>query len=153
MKLIPSRLESWADFSKRHPKGKVLVPNNKNFRSYGRNPYVNYDISAKPFLYNGAMPEGISPMARVVIVRQEGQKPVIVSMAIVREAKQYSIGNIKLKWRAGQSSALHSEQISKGRDVGSITAQSTKTGLDIVYDVTFAFVAHAFHPDIPIRQK
>jgi hypothetical protein len=43
-----------------------------------------------------------------------------------------------------------------GRDVGTVEVASdvpeTK-GAALPYDVTFAFVAHAFHPDVPIEGK
>ncbi len=146
---VPARLESWADFRTRHPGGKVLVPNNPDMRAYGRNPYVNYDISAQPFLYRGSMPEGISPMARVVVVR-DSEVPNVVALQKVRDAGSLEIGKFNLSWKTGQASALHSEDISKGRDVGTVTAVDRATGKPMPYDVTFAFVAHAFHPEVEI---
>jgi hypothetical protein len=41
LKMIPSRLESFARFRERAPQGLVLVPNNPRMRRYGSNPYVN----------------------------------------------------------------------------------------------------------------
>ncbi len=150
LKLVPSRLESWGSFKKRHPNGKVLVPDNKNFRDYGRNPYVNYDIAAQPFLYTGSMPKGIPPMARVVVVRRLNKQPLVITMAAVRKQSSLTIDGIHLSWQAGQTSALHAARISSGRDVGTILA--SRDGKDIAYDVTFAFVAHAFHPKAMIRK-
>ncbi|MFD0915734.1 DUF3179 domain-containing protein [Pseudahrensia aquimaris] len=149
LKLVPSRLESWSAFAKRHPKGKVLVPNNPGMRNYGRNPYIGYDSAAKPFLYNGAMPDGINPMARVVVVRRDDNEPLIVSMQKVRDAGGFESGAVKLSWTPGQASALDSPVIAEGRDVGAILASDT-AGKPLVYDVTFAFVAHAFHPKVTI---
>src|SRR6266516_3265849 len=69
LRLIPSRLESFAVFRQRFPQGKVLVPNDPGARDYGANPYVGYDATGqKPFLYHGTLPEGIEPMQRVVAV-------------------------------------------------------------------------------------
>jgi hypothetical protein len=48
-------------------KGSVLVPNDPGFREYGSNPYVGYDASERPFLFSGDLPDGIDPMARVVV--------------------------------------------------------------------------------------
>src|SRR5262249_29463504 len=42
LRLIPSRLDSFARFRQRHPDGRVLVPSNPNARKYGANPYVGY---------------------------------------------------------------------------------------------------------------
>ncbi len=153
--MLPSRLESYGEFRRRHPDGKVLIPNNPEMRAYGRNPYVGYDSAARPFLYRGSMPEGIEPMARVVVVRDAG-KPLAVAMQLVRENKTFKLGETKLAWRAGQASALDASEIAKGRDVGTITAQragANGTMIDVPYDVTFAFVFHAFHPDGEIITK
>jgi hypothetical protein len=48
LKILPSRLESWALFKDRAPDGKVLVPNSRHERSYGLNPYVGYDSRDAP---------------------------------------------------------------------------------------------------------
>ena len=60
---------------------------------------------------------------------------------------------IELAWQAGQASALEHREVAKGRDVGTVIA-SVKTAdgrqKDVPYDVTFAFVVHAFHPEIAI---
>lgn len=155
LKLIPARLESWASFSKRHPEGKVLVPNNPRFRNYGRNPYLGYDDAARPFLYNGSMPEGISPMARVVLVRRKGEEPLVLAMQKVRNAGEVKMDGFIFSWEAGRASALNSAYISKGKDVGAITVEKLdgeKRTL-VPYDVTFAFVAHAFHPKAKIIKQ
>ena len=68
LEILPSRLESWSKFKTRNPGGRVQVPNDPGMRPYGANPYVGYDGSSFPFLYNGSYPEGIKPMARVVAV-------------------------------------------------------------------------------------
>ncbi len=147
LKSVPSRLESFANFKARYPDGKVLVPNNPNFRDYGRNPYFNYDSSARPFLYQGPMPEGIEPMVRVIAFKVDGTQKA-VAMPLLAEKKELDVDGVKLTWSAGQNSALDDTAIAKGRDVGNVVVQ--KEGKDIVYDVTFAFVINAFHPGIDI---
>ena len=152
LQLIPARLESWKDFTDRFPNGKVLVPNNPNMRDYGRNPYQYYDISKSPFLYSGSMPKDIPAMARVIIIKRDGKQPLILSQQKVRNAGAVTLDGIKISWKSGQASALHESIISSGRDVGSIVVQDFQTGKDLPYDVTFAFVAHAFHPKIAIKK-
>ena len=49
LKMLPSRLESFASFKKRASDGKVLVPKYSFTRPYGSNPYVGYDSAARPF--------------------------------------------------------------------------------------------------------
>ncbi len=153
--MLPARLESWADFRSRHPDGKVLVPNDPGLRDYGRNPYFGYDRSAKPFLYNGAMPEGISPMARVVVYR-DGGKAFAVALTHLARQGRLDQGPVKLNWKAGQASALDTEELAKGRDVGSVTVMrrdSDGTYRDMPHDVTFAFVVEAFHPGTAIVKE
>ena len=149
--LVPSRLESWGEFKARHPGGKVLVPNNPDFRNYGRNPYVGYDTARAPFLYRGDLPPDIQPMERVVVVRNDAGDPSVVTLAHVRENGPVELGGATLTWTAGQASALDSAQIVEGRDVGTIVVQ--RGGEDVPYDVTFAFVAHAFHPEVSIQTE
>jgi hypothetical protein len=148
----PARLESFAEFKARHATGRVLVPNDPTLRNYGRNPYAGYDTAARPFLYHGAMPDGIEPMARVVVVDAGGAKHA-VALDKVRTDGPLRIGEIELSWRAGQASALDAATIAGGRDVGTVLARRMSadgTATDVRYDVTFAFVFHAFHPDRPI---
>ena len=152
---VPARLESYADFRERHPDGKVLVPRDPAFRDYGRNPYAGYDSTTSPFLYIGDMPEGIEPMARVVVARPKNAKPVLVSLVSLREAGKLRIGTLAFSWKAGQASAVDAAEIAKGRDVGTVEVhdmgESTEP-IPVAYDVSFAFAAHAFYPDIPIQQ-
>ncbi|MGF1650579.1 MAG: DUF3179 domain-containing protein [Hyphomicrobiaceae bacterium] len=153
--MIPARLEAYADFKARHPDGRVLVPNDPLSRSYGQNPYVGYDTAARPFLYDGALPDGIEPMARVVVVRPgSGVAPIIVTLEHLRSRDQLDVGpGLKVWWRPGQASALDTSDIARGRDVGTVEAvrvAADGTSELVVTDVTFAFAAHAFHPDIEI---
>lgn len=151
LRTIPARLESFDNFKARHPDGQVLVPNNKDMRAYGRNPYVGYDSSTRPFLYSGDLPKDINPMARVVVVKADG-KANAVTLDLLRKKGEVKVGDISLKWQKGQNSALDASRIADSRDVGNVTAQrkSANGKEDVVYDVTFAFVFHAFHPERPI---
>jgi hypothetical protein len=144
LKMLPSRVESFERFVKKHPDGKVLKP---VFASRGRagvNPYAGYDSSPTPFLYRRKMPEGIEPMARVIAVGKQAW-----SMALLRKKKKIVAGPLVLSWVEGQNSALDSRNIARGREVGNVIVQKkTDKGLvDEVYDVTFAFVFNAFRPE------
>ena len=150
---IPSRMESFANFKKRFPEGKVMAGNHGSLASYGANPYTGYDSAARPFLYRGEMPKNIDPMERVVVVR-EGAKPIVVTMKAVRKKGQMKLSGYDIVWTKGQASALDTRRISEGREVGNITVTRMKDGKkeDVVHDITFAFVAHAFMPDTTITQ-
>ena len=156
LRMLPTRLESFSDFKSRHPGGKVLIPNDPAARNYGSNPYIGYDSSSKPFLYQGDLPEGIEPMERVVVARLEEQAPVIVSLSLLRQSRTLREGALEFSWKPGQSSAVDEPKIAEGRDVGTVEVYRISPSNErelVPYDVTFAFVAHAFHPDIKIRQQ
>ncbi len=152
--LLPARLEAYELFVARHPQGKVLVPNNPAMRRYGANPYAGYDTSAAPFLYQGDLPKNISPMARVVVVRSAG-RVLAYSLKLLAEKQRLSVVDLELAWTPGQASALDTRKIAEGRDVGNITVQrlTAEGKQDMPYDVTFAFVVKAFHPDVEIITK
>ncbi len=151
LKMVPARLESWERFAKRHPDGKVLVPNDAEMRQYGSNPYHRYDSSEWPFLYRGKAPEGIAPLARVVAVGDQAW-----SLDLLRERSRIEDGDLVLTWAPGQASALDTITISRGRDVGNVTVQRRGAGgslSDAVHDVTFAFTFVAFYPDGTLHLK
>jgi hypothetical protein len=150
LKMLPARVESFERFAKRHPKGKVLVPNNPNMRSYGANPYAGYDSLDRPWLYSGAMPKGIAPLARVVSVGTQAW-----SLDLLKARKRIESEDIVLTWEPGQNSALDTPAIAAGRDIGNVLVQrKTATGLvDTVYGVDFAFAFHAFRPNSVIHTK
>jgi len=149
LKMLPARLESWENFAARFPEGQVLVPTNPNMRSYGANPYVGYDSLRQPFLYDGSLPKDIAPMKRVVAIGDEAW-----AMDLLRRAGRLESGDLVLTWTPGQTSALDTRAISEGREIGNVIVQRRgPDGLvDVPYDVTFAFVFHAFRPEGTIRQ-
>ena len=144
LEVLPARLESWSRFKARHPAGLVQIPSNPGLRPYGANPYVGYDGASFPFLYRGSYPEGIAPMARVVAIGDEAW-----ALSLLREQGRVESGDLVLTWEAGQNSALDTRSISEGQDVGNVVVQRKGAqGLeDAPYDVTFAFVFHAFRPE------
>jgi hypothetical protein len=147
--MIPSRVVAFGDFRERHPNGLVLVPNEPHMRPYGRNPYVGYDGRSEPYpLFMGDLPEGIDPMARVVVVRR-GDEVTAVALNHLRERGEVAVGEITLTWRSGVASALDAAMVSRGTDVGAVEALDASRS-PLVHDVTFAFVVNAFHPDASI---
>jgi hypothetical protein len=147
LKMLPPRIVSFGSFRADYPDNPVLVPRDPDFRPYGENPYVSYDTAAAPFLYRGDLPDDIPAMAHVVVVKTSGD-PVIVTLSRVREGG-FEQDGYRISYEGGAASALDERSIAEGRDVGVVRV--TKDGVDATHDVTFAFVAHAFHPDIPIH--
>ena len=147
--MLPARVEAFSLFRKRAPKGKVLARPRGFRRAYGMNPYGGYDSKPLPFLYRGSMPKGIEPLAYVLKVGAKAW-----SLDLIRKRKRIEDGDVVITWSPGQNSALDQADITAGRDIGNVIVQRrTKEGLvDAVHDLTFAFVVHAFHRDIPIQK-
>jgi Protein of unknown function (DUF3179) len=156
LRLVPSRLESFDRFRHRFPQGQVLVPSNPNVRNYGHNPYVGYDATGqRPFLYDGSLPEGIEPMERVVAVEIAPERHEAWALALLRRRGTIESADLLLQWQPGQASALDKASIPAGRDVGNVIVQRREGDrlVDVPYDVTFAFVFHAFRPNGPIYKE
>ncbi len=146
--MLPARVEAFSRFHQRWPNGKVLTEPKGFRRAYGMNPYSGYDSKPMPFLYRGSMPKGIRPMAYVLMVGGKAW-----SLDLIRKRKRIEDGDLVITWSAGQNSALDQTDISEGRDLGNIVVQR-RTGkgmVDVVHDLTFAFVVHAFHREIRIQ--
>jgi hypothetical protein len=153
LRLVPSRLESVDRFRHRFPEGQVLAPSNPDARNYGRNPYVGYDATGqRPFLYDGSLPEGIEPMERVVAVETAPGRHEAWALALLRRRGTIRSADLVIQWQPGQASALDKSSIPAGRDVGNVIVQKREGDelVDVPYDVTFAFVFHAFRPNSPI---
>ncbi|MEM8631123.1 MAG: DUF3179 domain-containing protein [Pseudomonadota bacterium] len=138
---LPTWMESFGQFKARRPDGLVMDEPGWT-RPYGANPYVSYDSSTRPFLYSGEMPpHGIAPLVRVVRVGDRAW-PVerLRTEPEVREA------GLVLTWEAGQASALDTERIADGKDVGTIRVRDGQ-GHDVPHDVMLAFAFHAFWPE------
>ena len=140
--MLPGWLEGMGSFRDRNPGGLVMAEPEGFFRDYGRNPYVGYDSSTRPFLYNGENPpHDIPPLVRVVRVGDRAWPLTRLSEeGEIREA------GVVLSWSSGQASALDHQQIAWGRDVGNVRVRDGQ-GNDVVHDVMFAFAFHAFWPE------
>ncbi|MCH9852933.1 MAG: DUF3179 domain-containing protein [Alphaproteobacteria bacterium] len=141
LKIITARTESFQLFKTRFPDGKILVPTNPYDRAYGQNPYLSYDTSNNPFFYKGDYQGDLPALAHVVVVEDKAW-----ALKTLRDIGEIIDGDVIIRWTSGQNSALDTAIISKGRDIGNITAQ--KNGKDIPYITTFAFAYDAF-----VKQK
>ncbi|RBI75844.1 hypothetical protein DQW77_04925 [Roseovarius sp. TE539] len=141
LKMLPGWMESWDTFKARNPEGLVMAEPNYP-RRYGRNPYVSYDSSSRPFLYRGEQPpHGVPPLVRVVRVGDRAWP-----LTRVREEGGVTEAGVTISWESGQASALDAEVIAQGKDVGNVRVRDAN-GNDVVHDVMFAFAFHAFWPD------
>ena len=76
------------------------------------------------------------------------------ALALLRRRGAIESGDLFLQWQPGQASALDKASIPAGRDVGNVIVQRRQDDqlVDVPYDVTFAFVFHAFRPNSPIHK-
>jgi len=141
---LPARVESLSRFRERAPAGRVLVPEDATARPYGLSPFEGVDHARPPHLAKFTEDDGIAPLARVVVVEGEAWP-----LDRLRRERRIEKDGLVLSWEPGQNSIHDTEVIAFGRDVGNVVAQ--RLGLrgfeDIPYDVSFAFVFRAFHPD------
>ncbi len=139
---LPAWMESFAEFKVRNPDGLMMSQPTGHSRAYGANPYVRYDSSRRPFLYDGEMPpHDIPPLMRVVRVGDRAWP-----MARLQAEPEISEAGVVISRASGQASALDSRVIGKGKDVGTVRVRDGQ-GNDVPHDVLFAFAFHAFWPE------
>ena len=138
---LPTWMESWSEYKMRNPDGLVMAQ--PAFpRNYGRNPYLGYDTSSRPFLYNGEMPpHDVPPLMRVVRVGDKAW-----TLERLRQEGEITEDGVTLSWAGGQASALDQGSVNDGRDVGTVRVKDA-SGANLPHDVMFAFAFHAFWPD------
>jgi hypothetical protein len=123
---ISSPLLGWADFKASFPEAMVLDRNNTGHsRPYGENPYVGYDDpGSQPFLFRGTVDDRAAAKQRVVGVVVDSAARAWSLEALsdgAATARNDEVGEtpVVVFWKAGQASALESDRVSGGRDVGS----------------------------------
>lgn len=138
---VPARIEAWRLFREQFPDGRVLVPPAWGHSSYGQTPYEGYDSTPSPFLFQGKMPRGIDPMARVVRVGTRAWALTYVR----KNSPVLTADGLRIEWQEGQNSVMDRAAITRGRDVGNVRV--TREGSDVAYSVDFAFAYRAFYPN------
>jgi len=140
---------SWSDFKATYPNGKVLSRETGYTRDYGHNPYSGYDdITKSPFLYQGPQTPGTLPaMARVLTVVLDG-KAKAYPYDLLKNHKVINdiVGTapVAIFWAPGTASALDTDAVATGRDIGSAAAFSSVLNGDML---TFRYDGAAFIDD------
>ena len=128
LEFYPASIISWNDFKSQYPDGKVLSRETGFARDYGKNPYFGYDdINQSPFLFDGETPDQLPPMARVLTV-DSSNEAVAYPYDVLEKVKVIndSVGGaeVVILWAEGTSSALDTDNIPAGREVGAAVAYS-----------------------------
>jgi hypothetical protein len=149
LRTLPARILSWREFEHLHPRGLVLTRDTGFSRPYGQNPYTGYDDASKPpfFPVAHAGDHRLPPKERVVFL-ERGEDTLAIPFSVLRRRRviRVTVGGHRLvvRWQRGVASALDSELIPRGRDVGS--ASVTEKGEPVVFDEPFWFAVAAFRP-------
>ena len=120
---LPAWLLGFAEFTDLHPDGQVLSRETGYLRAYGQNPYVGYDGEdrPRPFLFRAQPDDRFAPMTRFVGV-VDGDEATAISLELLAEERlvttRLGADDIVALWAPGQSSALDTQVIDEGRDVG-----------------------------------
>ncbi|MGD9961885.1 DUF3179 domain-containing (seleno)protein [Nocardioides sp.] len=128
---IPVGAVGWRQFREEHPDARVLSRSTGHDRSYLSNPYVGYDDpDSEPLFALPTDPDSrLLVKARVVGVG-DGKDAVAVSRDLLadRGVQHVDVGpNRVVLWHApGQVSALDTEEIPDGAEIGSVAAFTAK---------------------------
>jgi hypothetical protein len=136
LEFYPASMISWADFKALHPNGKVLSRDTGHPRDYGRNPYYGYDdINQTPFLFDGATPDQLPPMARVLTIDLNSEAvaypyDVLSELNVINDV--VGGNDVVIFWTEGTASALDTSNIPEGRDVGAAVAYSRLLDIQVL---------------------
>lgn len=126
---LPSQVVGFSEFAAQYPDGKVLSRNTGFERSYGNNPYVQYDSSASPFLFDGDVDKRLFATERVLAGVVDGHA-VAYPFSVLAEQKVINdiVGaeQVVALWQPGAVSALDQSQIDASQDVGMAALYSRK---------------------------
>ena len=122
LELIPVATVAFETFLDEHPNGLVLKRPGGFGRSYGTNPYANYDHpDGNPTFFGGTPDPRLPPQTRVLVVRHDG-----ASIAVQHDTLQ-SQGVLPLELGGspvvafhlpGTATPIQHDQVAFGRDVG-----------------------------------
>ena len=123
---IPAQILSFAQWRAEHPSGKVLSRDTGTSSEYQTNPYVGYDTQPGPSgsFFQRPVDERLRPMARVAGVTLDGAAVAYPYSALASHAGVGVVNDtvsgrpVAVFWEAGVASALDTERIADGRDVG-----------------------------------
>jgi hypothetical protein len=126
LELIPVQMLSFDQWRAQYPEGRVLSRSTGEDRAYGDNPYVGYDGASGPrgFFFRSPVDPRLPAMARVVGVEIDGRAAAYPYSALASGpgvgALTDEIGGrpVAVFWQSGVASALDTEKIAQGQDVG-----------------------------------
>ncbi|MEE8174025.1 MAG: DUF3179 domain-containing protein [Dehalococcoidia bacterium] len=122
LEFLSSSIVSWQDFEEAFPEGRVLSQDTGYSRSYGRNPYVEYDASSRPFLFSGELDPRLPALERVIGVTISGDSVAYPFSALAQVGvanEDVGGGKIVVFYISGTLSPLDKSSIEDSREAGS----------------------------------
>ena len=137
---VPSRVESFDSYRRRHPDGLVLMPADrpaaKMFTGYGTRRHK---------LFAGQMPDDMDPFTPVVAVGDRAW-----TLDLLRDKKRIvAEDGVVLTWSPNLAEPPSDGPDPRGEDHGNVIAQQTtdEGAVDVPYVLSYAFAFVSFHPD------
>lgn len=128
---VPLQIAPFGEVAAQWPEARVLNRNTGHNRSYGRNPYVGYDSSTRPFLFRGPEIDDEFRLLDRALVIEHGGEEAVIAYPTIREERLRLITleaeQIYIIWYPGTASALSAETVADGQDVGSANAFLART--------------------------
>ena len=125
--LLPTQVVGFGDFAAEYPDGLVLSRNTGANRTYGENPYVGYDGSSQPFLFDGEADPRL-PATEHVLAGTIGSQPIAYPFSILSDQKVINdvVDGMAVVafWQDGVVSVLDSDVIDQSRDIGTAALYS-----------------------------
>jgi len=121
---ISSPLVSWGDFKRAYPDGLVLSRDTGHDRDYGTNPYVRYDeLESGPYggFFSATLDNRLPAKERVVTLwtDTDARAYPFTTLRDTRVVHDVFEGKpVVIFWTPGTASALDTESIVEGQDVG-----------------------------------
>ena len=125
LEVLPNSIVAWEEFKRAHPGGMVLSRDTGFDKPYGQNPYYRYDTFGGDFMYD--VPEdkrdGRLPFLERVVGIVLGEESMAVPYSALETESVVHITlagqELVVFFKKGTASALDTEAIIEGRDVGS----------------------------------
>jgi len=131
LNIIPSLIISVAEFFERYPNGQILSKQTgyeETMERYGQNPYYHYDsISKNPysrFFDKENVDSRLPAMERIVDIQDDGRYKVYPFTAVAEKGvinDRFRSKNIVVFYLSGTVSNMDERDLSKSKDVGSVT--------------------------------
>lgn len=120
--MVASQVVGYETFAERYPDGIVLVGDrNQPDMMYGRNPYINYDSSNMPFMFDGN-PDDRMASTGWVLTAVVGDQPVAYPYTLLAQdvVINHTVDDVPVVafWKIGLASPLDAAEINESRETG-----------------------------------